>query len=349
MAGCGFGVGLFGVLLSWSLRFGTAAYAALVVSQAVWWIPVSVVAGRCRPRSPLCWVLAVSATWTLAEAARSRWPLGGYEWGQLGYLTHDLPLRSAAGLVGTLGLTALLAVACATVMVAVTGPSRRTDAGRWYPLAAVTATMVVLALAGTRGWTQPAGDLTVGVVQVDPVCPGVALVDCPDERAGLLERFAAGTAEVQGEPDLLVWGEGALRGTPAEASADAFGRIGPLPFPLLAGVVTPAGPRRFSNRNVLFGRDGSVLGGYAKRHPVPFGEFVPARRLLGGIGDVGRLVPSDMVAGDRPGRLEVDGRALGTRVVVGAVLRARRAGGRPGRRRRDHAHEPVVVRALGGV
>jgi apolipoprotein N-acyltransferase len=66
---------------------------------------------------PSVLVLTISATWTLTEAARSRWPLGGYEWGQLGYLTHDLPLRSAAGLMSTSGLTALLVGACAAVVV----------------------------------------------------------------------------------------------------------------------------------------------------------------------------------------------------------------------------------------
>jgi hypothetical protein len=55
---------------------------------------------------------------------------------------------------------------------------------------------------------EPFGQFRVAVIQVDPVCPGVPSVDCANERIGLLERFAVGTAEVSGDLDLLVWGEG---------------------------------------------------------------------------------------------------------------------------------------------
>lgn len=156
LVGWAFGVGLFGVLLSWGLRFGTVAYGALVVSQAVWWIPVAVVAARSwARRRPFWWVVAVSATWTLSEAARARWPLGGYEWGQLGYLTHELPLRSAAGVVGTLGITALLVAGGAVVVAVGTERWPAKDLRRWSPLVVVLAMTVVLALAGARQWTNP--------------------------------------------------------------------------------------------------------------------------------------------------------------------------------------------------
>ncbi len=95
-------------------------------------------------------------------------------------------------------------------------------------------------------------------------------------------------------------------------AAEVRERLAPLAAPPLAGVVSPAGRGRFFNRNILFDRDGAVLGSYAKRHPVPFGEYVPLRRLLAGVGDVGRLVPSDLVRGQVPGLLEANGLRLGT-------------------------------------
>jgi apolipoprotein N-acyltransferase len=66
---------------------------------------------------------------------------------------------------------------------------------------------------------------------------------------------------------------------------------------LLAGTATPAGPGRFNRLAALFDRDGGPLDSYSKRQPVPFGEYVPFRSVLGGISDVGRLVPSDAVPG----------------------------------------------------
>lgn len=40
-----FAVGVFGSVLSWSARFGAPAYLALVAVQALWFVPVGVVAG----------------------------------------------------------------------------------------------------------------------------------------------------------------------------------------------------------------------------------------------------------------------------------------------------------------
>ena len=82
---------------------------------------------------------ATSATLTLSEAARARWPLGGFEWGQLGYVWHATPVRQLAALVRVLGLTALTAAASAALA---TTPRWRRLLPRAGP-AAVVFTVVV--------------------------------------------------------------------------------------------------------------------------------------------------------------------------------------------------------------
>ncbi|HVR33309.1 MAG TPA: nitrilase-related carbon-nitrogen hydrolase, partial [Acidimicrobiia bacterium] len=54
-----------------------------------------------------------------------------------------------------------------------------------------------------------------------------------------------------------------------------------------------------------------LMGEYRKRHPVPFGEYVPARPLFGWIPDLSR-VPRDMIRGDGPVLFDLDGVSFGS-------------------------------------
>jgi apolipoprotein N-acyltransferase len=305
-----YGAATFAVVLSWSARFGVVAYAALVAVQALFWLPIGAVAAAGADRSGR-WVARVASAWTLAEFLRARVPLGGFEWGQLGYLTHGTILRDAAAVTGVLGLTWLLAALAAAGAAVVVGLAARRRPVWSVPLAAV-AVLAAAVAAGQHSWTTPAGGLRVALVQVAPVCAGPS-VDCIEEGPGLLARFAQRTAALSQPVDLMVWGEGAVRApTPAHGGQLVAQAVGGLDAPLLAGVVSPATNGRFFNRNVLYDRRGRVVTSYAKQHPVPFGEYVPLRRWLGGIADVGRLVPADLVRGTQPGLVAVSGTRLGT-------------------------------------
>jgi apolipoprotein N-acyltransferase len=304
-----YALGYFGALYLWSVRFGLAPYVALVVSQALFLVPVGVVAARRSWLTPARWIAGVTAVWTLTEALRARVPLGGFEWGQLGTTAHGLPLLPAAAVVGTLGVTALLvALAAAGVSAArPPGPTRR-----WRAPAVVVIVVLTAVAVGSVPWTEPTATVTVAAVQVDPVCPGRYAVDCPGEREELLVRHLAATEEIDDRIELLLWGEGSLRGEPNAVGRRIIEAAGPLPAPLLAGVTTPLGDGRFANRNLLYSEHGELLGSYDKRQPVPFGEYVPARRWLGTIGDVGRLVPADLERGTTPGELALPITTLGT-------------------------------------
>jgi apolipoprotein N-acyltransferase len=295
-----YALGYFGALYLWSARFGLAPYAALVVSQTVFFVAVGLAAAQRSRRAPWRWIAGATAVWTLTEALRVRVPLGGFGWGQLGTTAHGLPLLPAAAVVETLGLTALL-VALAAAGVAAARPVGQ--AQRWRAPALVLVAAVTAVAAGSVPRTEPSETVTVAAVQVDPVCPGRFAVDCPGERDELLARHLAATDEIDDRIDQLLWGEGSLRAQPEAVGRRIIEAAGPLPAPLFAGVTTPFGDGRFANRNLLYSKHGGLLGSYDKRQPVPFGEYVPARRWLGTIGDVGRLVPYDMERGTTPGEL----------------------------------------------
>lgn len=305
-----FGLGVFATLLGWSSRFGAAAYVGLALAQAAFLaLAWALVGGRHLPAAR--WWVAAAGGWTLMEVFRSRWPLGGFEWGQLAHPAGELPLGAAAAVAGSAGVTGLVVALGAAGVVA--AESRRAWAPRLLPVTAAAVLALALAALGSLPWTRPAGQLTVGIVQVNPPCPERPAVDCPGHRRLLLERFVAGTERLDDPVDLLLWGEGALGGMdPQLAGAEVQARSGRLPAMLLAGVTTPVSPGGFYNRNVLFDPDGKLLASYTKRHPVPFGEYVPARSLLAPVGDAGRLVPNDMIRGTEAGRIPTSAAPVGT-------------------------------------
>jgi apolipoprotein N-acyltransferase len=324
VCGLAFGLGFAFTALRWMLELDPVAGLLLPLIQGMFWVAIGAVAAAATRLHPAWWVPVVAAAWTLTEATRARSPLTGFEWAQLAMAVTDTPARHAAAAVGALGLTALLA-AVAAALAALPWSRGWT---RIVPIVVAAALMVVVATAGAVRWTVPDGTLDVAVVQVSDPCPGEFAADCPGYIDALVADYVTRSAELDGDPDLIVWGEDALPGaaTLDAAGTAVVGRSGGLAAPVLAGVGTPTTPGRFLRWAALFGTDGTPIDAYAKRMPVPFGEYVPWRSVLGGISDVGRLVPSDLEAGDDTSPVELstdDGVArLGT-VVSWEVTFAR--------------------------
>ena len=316
MAGLLHGLAFTFLTFHWMYELDVIAYVVLCLLQALFWVLVAALA-RALPQSASgSWVVGVAAAWTLVEFARARFPVSGFEWGQLGLTAAGTTLRRAAAIVGGVGLPGLIVAVAAAVPVVVVHRTVRSA----LPLGLAVLALATATALGTVSWTAPVAGMQVALVQADPPCPGEFAEDCPGFRDVLLDSYLARTGALSSTPDLVVWGEDAL---PGGADLDAVGeqfaaRAGTPPAPLLAGTGTPAAPGRFLRWAALFDTDGTALGGYAKRRPVPFGEYVPLRSLLGGISDVGRLVPTDMMPGEdtSPVMVPVGGRVVPLGTVV---------------------------------
>jgi apolipoprotein N-acyltransferase len=115
-------------------------------------------------------------------------------------------------------------------------------------------------------------------------------------------------------PDLAVWPENALDVDPTidpVLSAEVTPAIASVGAPTLAGAITDTGEGRFRNEVLSYDGDGRIVGRYAKVHPVPFGEYVPFRGLLGWVDQL-RVVPRDIVPGTAARTLVVGGIRVGT-------------------------------------
>ena len=311
-------------LLSWTWYFGTVAIVPFVLVLAAYWAAAGAVIGwldRRHAASPF----VVAAVWVLAEAAVTRAPLGGFSWGEVGYAFHDVGAARALAGDGGLALVSFLAVALngflAEAFCAVRA-RERTDRRGAALLAVGLVSVLALPLVATAVRSEPptAGTLRVAILQGNDKNRDLTAAE---ERDRYLPRshFAL-AAEIHDPVDLIVFPESSMDADPrtdpylrtnltavarrndawvlANAVADAPARG-----------IRPAGAKAL-NLDVLYRPDGTVEGTYAKRHLVPFGEYIPFRGLLEGrVGAINR-VPRDFEPGHTPGLFGVAGHRIAT-------------------------------------
>jgi apolipoprotein N-acyltransferase len=275
--------------------------------------------------------------WVATEWARS-WVGGGFPWVLLGTSqARVLPIVQAASVVGVYGLSALLVLVSAAAVVATLS---RAAVHRVAALA-VAALLVATAVGGvvrvTRGGLREAGaPLRVGLVQ-----GSIAQEDKYDPRLreAILGKYLDLSRRVIGDgAALVIWPEAAtpfffdvestlaapIRRLAAETST---------PFIIGSDELTPGrdgNPGAVYNSAMLVGVDGRTVGSYRKMTLVPFGEYVPLRRLLFFVSPLVEAV-GDFSAGTEAVVFDANGRRLSVAIcyesVYPAIARAFVAGG----------------------
>ncbi len=333
------GLGLMLSVHHWLLPSLHVFFLVLAALLALLWAPWGWLVRRMLHGRPGPWRIAAAAGlvpsgWLMAELVRS-WEYLGGPWGLLGasqwQVAPVLRLASVGGVwlagfvlvaVNTL-LTALVALAAgrgagggrqptggAEAGVAAAGPAplRRPAAPE-----AVCAVSLLAVAAGALGaawaWApvpRPAGESRVAVVQ-----PGVVV----GQRARL-ERSEELTRRLVGrDVDLVVWGESSVS-YDLGAHRRVRDRLAALSSEVGARILVNVDARR-SDRpgiyksSILIGPDGPVGDRYDKTRLVPFGEYVPARELLGWATSVGRAADEDRLRGDGPVLMRAGGVTFG--------------------------------------
>ncbi|MFD6416259.1 apolipoprotein N-acyltransferase [Streptomyces sp. NPDC060194] len=286
----------------------------LVAVLGLLWAPWGVLVRHLLRGSPgvrrgVAAVFLVPSGWLLVELVRSWQGLGG-PWALLGSSQWQVEPALRVASVGGVWLVGLLVVAVNTALtLLVAGAGRR---GAVVALAGLVACGLV---AGAASWWAPrpavAGEVRVAVVQ-----PGVH-----GGPGGAARRFAAGerlTREVADRGvDLVVWGESSV-GSDLAARPALAARLAALARETGADVLVNVDARRTDRpgifkSSVLVGPGGPTGQRYDKMRLVPFGEYVPARSLLGWATSVGRAAGEDRRRGERQvvmATARADGREL---------------------------------------
>jgi apolipoprotein N-acyltransferase len=314
------GMVFFLLLLDWMRVLGPDAWVLLALLCASFWAAAGAVLPGLLSRR--WWVVTVPLLWVVAEALRERIPWGGFPWGRLAFGQADTALVGWAALGGPALVT--LAVALAGTALLAAWDAVRAREPRVGLVAAVGIGALVLGglLVRGAGWGGPDGPLEqIAIVQGN--VPRLGL-DFNAQRRAVLDNHVRATQELALEvaagrapqPVAVIWPENStdidpLRNADAAEQIDRAAEAIGAPI-LVGGVVNnPQDPPRDDHPgtvlNVSLVWDPVTGPGqtYVKRHPVPFGEYLPFRDVLSRFITRFDRIPRDFAAGDGVGFLTI--------------------------------------------
>jgi len=222
--------------------------------------------------------------WVATELLR-RYVLSGFPWVLLGYSQASVvPVLQLASVAGVYGLSALVMLASVSLAYAAVGRGR-------VRVLAPAAGFAVVAVVAAAGWWRVAdgglvhqgAGLRVALVQGN--IPQDEKWDA-GHAGRILETYLSLSRDAAaGGARLVIWPESA---TPFYFDYDAAGNAALRSLARSTGVYLlfgtdqfePGPPRQIFNSALMLDPSGMMVAAYRKMHLVPFGEYVPLKRLL---------------------------------------------------------------------
>lgn len=186
--------------------------------------------------------------------------------------------------------------------------------------AAAGAVAIVVAPLLIQPMTPDGDTVTVAIVQGNVPAEGLAYND--EKRAitrnhveateQLADDIDAGRAE---RPDIVLWPENSSDISPFH-DADTYraidGAVRAVGVPTLISAIVPTDDgRNVRNTSILWDPETGPGDTYVKRHPMPFGEYIPMRSIAERITDAVNQQPRDHLPGDTVGIFQVGDTTIG--------------------------------------
>ncbi len=303
--------------LSWFLA--GLVFLVLAGYLALYWAAFCGALAAFQIDSGTRYVIIASSLWVALEFLRGFF-ITGVPWNLLGYSQYQTrPINQIAAVTGVYGVSFVVMAANAGLARTLRGP------GSWKRrLAALGTPAVIVAAAFSYGWLRPlppgaTSFVRVAVVQ-GAIDQSVKWEAEWQERTLLTYRRLTSAAAPQ-QPGLIVWPETAV---PFVLSTDPrTATIADAARQAHAYLLTGAPDRREGTRRntaVLFGPDGVARGRYDKRHLVPFGEYVPLKRVLWFVNVLAGGAIGEFAPGTTPGVLPTSTGPLGVLICYEAIF-----------------------------
>jgi len=311
-----FALTYFGFHVQWVSSLGNDAWFALTLICALPWL----IFGLQNIDSKSNWFyFQPAALVVVLEVIRANWPWGGLPWGLLAYSQLDGPLVKLSTLGGQ-AIVSGVVVICAAAMIKLV---------KQRSLTAVLLVAICILTARSVDVFHSSETVTLSAVQGNVPRVGNTL---SEQRAAVLNNHVAGTEKLLSDiklgvtpsPDLIVWPESGTDLDPLipGIAVDEINRLSSsTEIPILIGGttfsggtlsngedLTAVGPR---NVGILWSAESGPGEMYVKRHPLPFGEYLPMRDFLARYIKRFDQIPNDFVAGNKVGVFNVGGKKIG--------------------------------------
>jgi apolipoprotein N-acyltransferase len=300
------GLAFFGSTVWWTVHVtvagmvGLIGFLALYFGAAAWWFTMLRKLLRCDEKEdaalPNLLLMFLAATgWVTLEWIRGQVPLGGFGWNNLGVSQWQmLPLIQFSSYTGVYGVSAMLFLVNAAIYLTVrrfwrqigkAAPVRRLS-WEFYIAMTVVCLSLVTGIRKIRELqaAEPSRTLRLALVQAN--IPQDLKFD-PGEKERILTRYSSLTDLATMKPvDLVIWPETA---TPeslrydVESYSMATNFAARARYGLLTGtfdLLHINGRLEAFNASMLVRPGGRIADTYHKIHLVPFGEYVPLRKIF---------------------------------------------------------------------
>jgi apolipoprotein N-acyltransferase len=262
----------------------------------------------------------IGTAWVLQEALRDRLPFGGFPWGRLAFSQSTSPIRWFAALGGAPLVTFVVALAGGGLAMIVPRDLGGIHRIRWVAprssmmvgLVIVLAVPIAGGVAGLALKPHVHESQLIAVIQGNVPDIGLAFED----RAGqVLDNHVAETMKLAASidagktprPSLVIWPEDASDLDPFQDHSvynEIDNAVKAVGAPILVGAILQGpGPTHRRNVGILWSPTSGPGSEYTKRHPVPFGEYIPLRGIAKIFSSDVNLVQQDMLAGSGNGLL----------------------------------------------
>ena len=304
--------------------------ALLVLYQAAFVAIFALIVRRIVTAYGAAGLMAAPFVWVTIELGRTH-VMTGFPWVLLGYSQASvLPIAQLASLFGVYGVSMLVASVSAAIATHVAGHRLHLGRGRQLGPPVIVFTIVVaVAVWGSRRaaiaeWTHSGEPIRVGLIQGN--IDQNEKID-PARASTIFQEYLTMTRQAIREgAGFVLWPESS---TPFRFEDDAFAAMQirtmarQARVPILFGsdqfVRGASGaPTTFYNAAFLVGPDGTTGGVYRKMHLVPFGEYVPVKKLLFFAAPLVQAV-SDFSAGQEASLLPVNGHLVSTAICYEVV------------------------------